>query len=544
MHTPTSTLVSLRRIVTCALVVVVAQLATAQQVNWTGGTSGANSNFFTTGNWSPSGVPGATNDVYITTANGADVIPTLTVGQNLSVRSFYFDNSAGRYGANGLRIATTTSLTNNNQTTIFFNTAGTIITAVNNATVAFRSASLSNPSTATPLPSMTLNLNYTGTGIVNVDATSMVRVDEVLGGVPAARITGTGALEKTGEGLLRFQGGNTFSGGFTLTEGIVEYTGSGSVADGAIVSSPFGLGTVRFNGGTVRSTTTGGRTIYNGIELAGNVAITTDVTGYTGNFTISALGGGATTLLSDSTLNISQTVNWHQVIAGNHSLTKTGAGTLVLTAENTSTGMTIVDEGTLRLQGSLAGGLHVGAAATFAGTGPVYGNVTIAGLHSPGNSPGIQEFGGNLTYLAGAAVAWELNGNTVLQGETPVFDQVMLGGTLDFAGATLLSLTFNAAGSTVNWTDSFWSANQAWEIYSAAAVSGFDNLSLETGNWIDASGNYFNDVLAGASFSLIEQGGSIYLSYAAIPEPSTYAVILGALAAAALVWQRRRPARS
>ena len=90
-------------------------------------------------------------------------------------------------------------------------------------------------------------------------------------------------------------------------------------------------------------------------------------------------------------------------------LVKTGAGTFTLGGENTYTGATTVDAGTLRLVGSLAGGVAVGANGTLSGRGVIGGALSVDG-----------------------AVKAELRGD----GD---YDQIVVGGTVTFgAGSELV----------------------------------------------------------------------------------------------------------
>ncbi len=533
--------VSLRRAALLLGMALVASASlSAQQLTWTGGASGTGTSLATATNWAENSAPTATSDLYI--ANNpasANTIPTLLMGANHTVRSFIFDNAAARYGSIGLRIVSTTATNSTAARVLTFGTAGTIITASNNTNASFRSASLSGNSTATPLPSLTVNLNFSGTGTIDVRDTSIVLFSEGSANAPGAVITGTGGLAKTGAGTLRMNENHTYSGGFELSEGSLLMSASTQRSGTTVVSGPFGTGTITLSGGAISGTTSiSERTIHNPIILNGTVTLFNASAG--GTLSISSLAEKTTTLAQNSTLNVVGSVVWNQTISGDKSLTKTGDGTLRLNGANLYTGLTSVQAGTLNLTGSIAGALEIDSGASLQGSGTVGGAATIAGIHNPGNSPGIQTFASDLTYNTGASVNWELNGNTSTQGDpTAIFDQVVVGDTLNFAGSTSLALSFNGAGSTVDWSDAFWSANQSWKIYDAAAVSGFGNLSLTTANWADASGDLFDTILAGSSFSLSVVGTDVYLNYAAIPEPATYAALLGLAGLALVAWRRR-----
>jgi fibronectin-binding autotransporter adhesin len=236
-------------------------------------------------------------------------------------------------------------------------------------------------------------------------------------------------------------------------------------------------------------------------------------------------------------------------ITGSGALEKTGANTLTLSGNNSYTGTTTVSAGSLIVNGNQSGAtgvLSVSSGATLGGSGTIGGATTISGIHSPGNSAGVQTFASDLTYNGTPTVQWELTANTTAQSSpTPVFDQIVVNGNLDFAAPTALTLNFALAGSAVDWSNGLWASNitgtAGWLVYDVAGtLSNFQNLSISLENWADGQGALFDTVRAGSSFSLYNDDNDIYLNYA-VPEPSTYALL--ALAAAGLgahVVRRRR----
>lgn len=149
-------------------------------------------------------------------------------------------------------------------------------------------------------------------------------------------ITGSSSLTKDGPGLLNlFIDDKSFSGGFTLDGGEVLAQGNQS----------FGTGTLRLNGGTL-SAGGGNRTYANTLEMAGSITLGNTTWGNRElNFS------GSTTLLDDTTLHIA-TPNHSQFsgnISGDANLITTGPHNLILRGENSYTGYTEVQSGTLRL---------------------------------------------------------------------------------------------------------------------------------------------------------------------------------------------------
>jgi hypothetical protein len=117
---------------------------------------------------------------------------------------------------------------------------------------------------------------------------------------------------------------------------------------------------------------------------------------------------------------------------------------------------------------------------------------------------------------------------------------------LSFGGLNLLSLSFNGAGSLVNWTDSFWDENRAWTVFDLASgnTTGFGNLSLLGGSLFDAYGLALDAGTRGY-FSLAESGQDVVLQFTAVavPEPSTIGMALAGLAYGGYtMWRRRKRA--
>jgi autotransporter-associated beta strand protein len=374
----------------------------------------------------------------------------------------------------------------------------------------------------------------TGTG-VNGILTSITAYD-LQSGSSSAVLAGTAGATKTTAGTVALNRANTYSGGTTLSAGTLQLgvVSVGSV--GAITSSAIGTGILGLNGGRLSSDSNANRTILNATTIGGDVTLGDAVAN--GTLTFSAgvdLGGIARTLTAASAATFNGVVS-------NGGINKAGAGTLTLGGNSTYTGETTVQGGTLLVStgGSIAqsslttvttgttltangtvGAVTVDLGGTLNGAGTV-GTTTVAGTLNPGNSPGVLNVNGNLTMASGGNMVWELFANTATQTTPAVFDQVVVSGDLAFAGSNGITLNFGttADGSTVAWSDTFWSSNRSFLIYDVAgSTTGFSNLGLLNTSFNDATGAAL--AASQGSFSVSQLGSDVFLNYNAIPEPST-----------------------
>jgi len=334
---------------------------------------------------------------------------------------------------------------------------------------------------------------------------------------------------KSGTGKWVLAGTNTYSGGTTIADGILQVGAGGS--NGAV-----GIGNITNNSCLVFNR--GGILTVPGI-ISGPGPVTNNGTGsvilannntYTGGTTINAgalqLGNGGGTgsldprspIVNDGTLSFNSTGNFslNGIISGTGSLAKSGSGTFTLNAVNTYSGSTTVSAGTLvvnatNFTGSITvnggalilnaptyaastisspsgflilnsdnyGASTIGTSGTVGGTGTFYGPVTAVRL-SPGASVGSGSIGtltiSNSLNFGGFALI------DVNKAVSPSNDLVIVSGGLTNTGIGTLTVSNFGPALVVGDTFTLFSRpvqNGAVLNVSGAGATWLNNLAVD-----------------------------------------------------------------
>jgi autotransporter-associated beta strand protein len=347
-------------------------------------------------------------------------------------------------GAGGT--ATNDSLTSVNDIT-FRSGAGAYMIAGTALTV---NGSILNSSTSTQ--TINTDLNFAATRVVNASAG-----DIVIGGV----VSGSGGLTKDGLNTLTLSANNTFNGPTTINGGMVVMGHANSLGTSADIS---------FTGG----------------GLTYGTGITIDLS--------SRIKDSTSAILVDTNNN---NVTFSSVLDSTNSggLTKSGSGTLTLTASNTYTGPTTINGGMVVM--GHANSLGTSGNISFTGGGLQYGtgitidlssrikdsssaisvdtdnnNVTFSSVLDSTNSGGLTKSGsGTLT----------LNANNAYTGATTVN-----GGTLEIGAAGRLGGGSYAGAITINGS-LIYSGTNAQTL--SGIISGTGDLTKNASGTLTLSGN-------------------------------------------------------
>ena len=368
--------------------------------------------------------------------------------------------------------------------------------------------------------------------------------------VSTTAIAGTGGVTKNGSGTLTLSGANTYTGATTINTGTLAIGGNAPVsAAGALGSAGTAvtLGSATAGSGAVAILTNGAFSVDRSISEATGLVNTSVAIGgsqtsgtstYTGNITLKT----NTTLTSAAGGEVDFNTTGTNKISGAAAVTIDGGGTVVLAGNNNYSAGTTVNNANLRLvsnagasssaTGTGAVAVSGGAGATVSGTGQALGAVTVTnGSHlAPGvNTSG--NFGVAATLGLGTSAT---TGGLNLTNANVDFD---LGATNAAGGSDLITtsalslgtLTFNLSGTTLE-------TGVAYDLISDTSILGFDTATINTNFLGDLNGLYTAQYVLGANGTNLD----VIFTNAAVPEPSTWAMMLGGLALLAFIQRARR----
>ena len=304
---------------------------------------------------------------------------------------------------------------------------------------------------------------------------------------------GKGALVKAGAGTMAVSTRASYTGGTTISEGVLDLTGGGgqggtirgtvTVGPGATLrlstTDATGWGTgddrvsvLNLNGGTLDVNTTGNQTVSNlaitmtGATISGIAGSNLDM--FNNRTGITTLASATSSVISIPKLGLRQdnstftvadgaaapdlvvsSVLWDSDGSGNNALIKNGAGTMRLTNVNTFTGALAINSGTLEATAGTSGG-NASAIGNGANTINIAAGATL--LFSTNNRTAGYHSGA--VNLNGGTITFNTDDNSFAAGRTLAFDTAA--GTINGSGqwrmrdaGAKVSVASAASGSTI-----------------------------------------------------------------------------------------------
>jgi len=309
----------------------------------------------------------------------------------------------------------------------------------------FLDSSVTNRPGAVPPRGALVSLNsnsWSGTVFLSKTVTIGVNTNSTLN--LSGSINGFGGLIKAGVGTLLYSGtrSNAYIGATIVNEGTLKLDRTGganrSISGPLIVGD--GVGGLQADVVEVHSPSQINDLTAVTVSASGALRFLADDTigSLAGSGRVGLLGGG-TELRTGQ--NDGSTI-FEGNISGSGSLRKGGAGTFTLTGTNTYTGDTLVDDGTLVVDGEQPDSdIYVGPTGILSGVGEV-GNLSIAGTLRPGNPRGRLDIA-SVNFLPNSTFAVELQHTPDEVGFYPSHNWFRSSGAVDVTGANLsVSLGF------------------------------------------------------------------------------------------------------
>lgn len=339
-------------------------------------------------------------------------------------------------------------------------------------------------------------------------------------------LSGSGSFLKTGLGVIELAGSNTYFGGTEIAGGDLLFSGANSLSPNTwLTISNFGvvtLGAADFtnalgsgSAGVVEWTGSGGFAAHGADRFVNLGGATGQVTWGSGFFVPEAVDNSTLVLGSAAASNTvdfqnpivlgfsNRTVQVNDgfaaidgklsgVLSGSAletetNFTKTGAGTLALSAANTYTGLTVVSAGALRAQNNAALGVTNGGTIVNSGSAlEMEGGITI----------GAEDLTLGGTGIGGAGALRNVSGSNVFQGNVFLSANTTFGsdaGILVLDGDAILgaegtarAVTFNGPGDFV--VNSLVSNATTFNKIVGTGTLTLNGASLHTGNTVIREG--------------------------------------------------------
>ncbi len=397
--------------------------------------------------------------------------------------------------------------------------------------------------------------------------------------------TGTGSLTKFGAGTLNVTtSANAWTGATTIEAGTLQVAGlaainiNSSIGKGSVGGSAadlvFGGGTLQYAGS---SATTTNRLFT--IGDANGLTATLDASGTTSSNTMSFTGTGSLGLGGSGarTLTLTGSNTGSNTLAsilgdgsgGTTALTKSGAGTWVLSGANTYTGQTTIKGGTLKLNstGTIANSSSIvvgdtgstgavldltdksafsfvsGQKVTGIGDINIGSAKTITIASSATLAPSAQATGskldadGKLDFASGSIFEWDLNATN--GSDLGVVSNSGNYGQLAATGAATGTAVFNIVLGSNSYSDAFWNTNKSWDnIFSASGLTDLTSLfTTFSGSGLTPTGSGATAIATATGQGYFSFSGTS-LNWSAVPEPTS--ALAGLLLGAGLLRRRRK----
>ena len=388
-----------------------------------------------------------------------------------------------------------------------------------------------------------------GTGNVTMSASRIVSVNAgnlTIGGSIGEAAAGY-SFTKNGSGTLFLNGSNTYTGATTINRGTlnVAYLNNNNVS-GPLGNSS-GNSKLAFNEGTLQYTGSNATSSDRGYRLSGNG--TFDASGNGAGATMSMTKTGAIDSLfsGNKILTLTGSNLGNNIISGSFSdnsaintlsVVKSGAGTWIMAGNNTYTGSTSVTEGKLYINGRTSTGSAVNVSGgLLGGNGTVAGSVTVnSGATIAGGVNGV----GTLTLSSSLTLSDNSTFSAGIGGSTAgsQYSQVLVAGAVTLSGTNNLALSLSYTPSDQQLF--FLTIGATGFTGTFDSVNGVATTLTEGSTFSLADQQFMIGYTGNSTAGTFSGGNDLVLQASAVPEPSTWALLLVGLVAGVFLVRRKK----